>query len=93
MTENLSVFLRDFGVQCSANGHQFLGLLDTPDQTMNMSGVNVVSTMYACTVMTSDATSAGLTSGLSIVVGGVSYVIRDVLLQDDGAFSTLTLSK
>lgn len=92
-SEGLDVYLRDFGVPCVAAGLSFTGILDTPDQTMNMAGINVVSTMYACTVKTSDAQAAGLVSGLVITVGGVAFEIRDVLLTDDGAFTQLTLSK
>lgn len=93
LTESLSVFLRDFGVTCVAGGRTFLGLLDTPDETMNMAGVNVVSTMYECTVQTTDAQAAALSSGSAITVAGQAFVIRDLLLFDDGAFTKLTLSK
>jgi hypothetical protein len=92
-TENRAVFLRDFGVACVANGRSFTGLLDTPDETMNMAGVNVMSTMYQCTVDSAAAQAAGLASGNNVTVNGQPYVIRDVVLIDDGAFTNLTLSK
>ncbi len=91
--ETLDVFFADFGVVCTAGGRTFRGLLDTPDETLNMGGVNILSTMYVCTVKTDDATAAGLVSGSAITVGGVAYVVRDVMLVDDGALSHLTLSK
>jgi hypothetical protein len=91
--ENLDVFLRDFGVPCTANGRTFIGILDTPDETLNMAGVNQLSTMYLLTVKTSDVTAAALVSGNSITVNATAYVVRDVMLDDDGALSHLTLSK
>lgn len=91
--ENLDVFLRDFGLTCVAGSRSFSVLLDTPDETMNMAGVNVLSTMYACTAKTSDVQAAALASGSPVTVAGTAYVVRDVVLQDDGAFTKLTLSK
>ena len=93
IAESLDVFLADFGVICTSGGQTFRGLLDSPDETLNMGGVNIVSTMYVCTAKTADVSAAGVVSGVSVTVGGVSYVVRDVLLVDDGAFSHLTLSK
>lgn len=91
--EGLDTFLADFGLPCVANGRSFTGILDTPDETMNMAGVNVLSTMYACTVKTSDVQAAVLVSGNTITVNGQAFVVRDVMLTDDGAFSNLLLSK
>jgi hypothetical protein len=93
LTENLDVFLRDFGVACSKGAGTFTGILDTPDETMNMGGVNVLSTMYQLTVKTSVSQANSLTSGDSITVAGNPYVIRDVMFEEDGAFTKLTLSK
>ena len=93
LIENLDVFLGTFGVPCFANARNFTGILDTPDETMNMGGVNVLSTMYLCTVKTSDSNAAGLLSGTAITVNGLAFVIRDVMLEDDGAFTKLSLSK
>lgn len=90
--ENPDVFLRDFGVLCVAGGKTFTGLLDTPDETLNMGGVNVLSTMYVCVVKSSDVAVAGVVTGTPITVNGAAYVVRDVLLQDDGVFTHLTLS-
>lgn len=90
--ENPDVFLQDFGVVCVSGGQTFRGLLDTPDETLNMGGVNVVSTMYVLTVKGSDVTLAGIASGVGVTVSGRAYVVRDVLQQDDGVFVHLTLS-
>lgn len=90
--ENPDVFLQDFGVVCVSGGKTFRGLLDTPDETLNMGGVNVVSTMYVLTAKAADVTLAGISSGAGLTVGGRAHVVRDVLQQDDGVFVHLTLS-
>lgn len=87
-----NVYLKDFGLTCVAAGGTFLGILDRPDDVLNMAGVNVTSTMYSLTAKTSDVTAAGLASGAAITVGGRAYVIRDLLSLDDGTFTNLTLS-
>lgn len=91
--ENLDVFLREFGLPCTAGASSFTGILDTPDESMSMAGVSVLSTMYELRCKTSDATAAALVSGSGITVNAVAYVVRDVMLEDDGAFTKLTLSR
>ncbi|MEO8804644.1 MAG: hypothetical protein ABI433_01065 [Burkholderiaceae bacterium] len=86
------VYLRDFGVPCVAAARNFLGIFDRPDDVMNMGGVNIVSTMYALTVKTSDVVAAAILTGSAITVNGTAYVVRDSLAQDDGLFTVLTLS-
>lgn len=89
-----AVFLADFGLPCAAaNGHAFTGILDTPDNTMNMAGVNVISTMYTLTVLTADVSAGAMVGGVNVTVNGAVFVVRDVLLQDDGTFTALSLSK
>lgn len=91
--ENPDVFLRDFGVPCVANGQAFTGILDTPDETLNMAGVNMLSTMYTLTVKTSATTAAALASNTAVTANGIAFVVRDVMLEDDGVFTKLTLSR
>lgn len=91
--EQPDAFLRDFGVPCTAAGRSFTGILDTPDEGLSMAGVNVLSTMYTLVMTTADQVAAGITSGSGIAVNGVAYVVRDVLLQDDGTFTQLNLSR
>lgn len=93
LTENLSVFMRDFGQPCTANGRSFTGILDAPDDTLNMGGVNVLSTMYVLQAAAADVLAAGIVSGTAITVGSTAFVVRDVLSLEDGAFNQLTLSK
>ena len=92
LTENPDVFLQDFGVVCSSGGRSFMGLLDTPDETLNMGGINLISTMYVLAVKSADVAQSAIATGSAITVGGKPYVVRDVLQQDDGVFSNLTLS-
>jgi len=94
LTENLGLFLADFGQPCvaTATSYAFTGILDTPDESMTMAGVAVLSTMYQLTARSSDVQAAGIASGAAITVGARPFVVRDVMLQDDGAFTTLTLS-
>lgn len=93
LSENPDVFLRDFGVPCVANAQSFTGILDTPDETMNMGGVNVLSTMYTLRCKSASVTAAGIASGTAVTVNGVAFVVRDVILEDDGVFSHLSMSK
>lgn len=91
--ENTAVFLREFGVPCQCGMYAFKGILNLPDDTLNMAGVNVLSTMYELIVQNSDVLGGSLASGVNITVNGVAYVIRDVLSVDDGVFNHITLSK
>lgn len=93
IAENLAIFLQDFGVPCSCGATQFVGVLDSPTDVLNMGGTNVLSDMWALLVRSSDVTAAGIATGSSVTVSGTVYTVRDVLLQDDGAFSILNLSK
>jgi hypothetical protein len=79
-TENLEVFLADFGVSCSAGAVSALGILDMPGQVLmdNM----VVNTDYTLTARAADF--GNLLHGDSIVVNGDLYSVREVLLLDDG---------
>ena len=95
LTENLGEYLRDFGVPCSAGAYTFTGILDAPDDTLNMGagGVNVLSTMYVLLVKASDVLAGAIASGSAITVNGQAFVVRDVLSLEDAAFTNLTLSK
>lgn len=92
-SENPDVFLRDFGVPCQAGAYAFTGILNKPDETLNMAGVNVLSTMYLLECKASDVVAGSIASGSAITVNGQSFTVRDVLSVDDGVFNHLTLSK
>lgn len=93
--ENLAVFFADMGVDCVTTGTNvhFRGLLDTPDDLLDQAGVPVVSTEYALTCVTADIAPAGLVYSAGVVINGVTYTVREVLLLDDGALTRIQLMR
>lgn len=89
LTEDLSVFLQDFGVSCTAGAVSALGILDMPSQIV-ADGM-VLSTDYTLTARTADF--GGLLYGDSITVNSVAYQVREVRRIDDGAFVEIGLQK
>lgn len=93
--DDIPDFFADFAVPCvsGANGYAFKGLLDTPDEALSLGGVHMLSTMYLVTAPTTDTTAAALATGVALTVDGVAYVVRDVMLQSDGALTQVSLSR
>lgn len=91
--ENTKVFMADFGVPCTCGAYAFTAILNAPDDTLNMGGVNVLSTMYVLEVRTVDVAGGVLVSGSAVIVNSVPFTVRDVLSIDDAAIVHLTLSK
>ena len=89
ITEDLDIFLADFGVSCTAGAVTALGILDMPSQVL-ANGM-VLSTDYTLTAKASDFGS--LVRGSSITVDSVSYTVRETMLMDDGKFVQLGLQK
>jgi riboflavin synthase alpha subunit len=89
ISEDLNVFLDDFGVSCTAGAVTALGILDTPSQVV-ADGM-VLTTDYRLTAKTSDFGT--LKYGDSISVNGVSYQVRENVLLDDGQFCDLYLQR
>ena len=89
LSEDLSVFLNDFGVSCTAGAVTALGILDMPSQII--SGDMVLSTDYTLTARAADF--GGLKYGDSITVATVAYTVRETRLIDDGAFVEIGLQK
>lgn len=91
MQEDLGVFLADFAKTCVAGGVTFVGLLDQPDDLMNLTRADAHSRQYELTYVTDSVT---LTRGAAVTVAGVSYQVREAPRQlDDGAFSAVLLSR
>jgi len=88
-TEDLDIFLADFGVSCTAGAVTAKGILDMPSQIV-ADGM-VLSTDYTLTAKASDFGSLG--RGSSITVDSVAYTVREVMLVDDGKFVQLGLQK
>lgn len=89
LTEDLNVFLDDFGVSCTAGAISALGILDMPSQII--SGDMVLSTDYTLTCRAADF--GGLLYGDGITVGGVNYQVRETRKIDDGAFVEIALQR
>lgn len=89
ITEDLNLFLEDFGVSCTAGAISALGILDMPSQII--SGDLVLSTDYTLTARAADF--GGLKYGDSITVATIAYQVRETRLIDDGAFVEIGLQK
>lgn len=89
LNEDLTVFLADFGVSCTAGATTALGILDMPSQVV--AGDMVLSTDYSLTARAADF--GGLVYGDPITVGGVNYQVREVRRIDDGMFVEIGLTR
>ena len=88
-TEDLDVFLSDFGQAVIRNGVSYKGILEQPDEIV-ADGL----------VMTTDYELTGKTSALGslvfddiISVDGDNYKVRQARKIDDGKFCTVSLNK
>jgi hypothetical protein len=89
ITEDLGIFLNDFGVSCTAGAITALGILDMPTQVL--AGEMVLSTDYTLTARFADF--GGLVYGDAITVAGTNYQVRETRQLDDGAFIEIGLQK
>jgi len=89
ITEDLDIFLADFGVSCTAGAVTANGILDMPSQIL--SDGMVLSTDYTLTARASNFGS--LIRGNSITVDSVVYTVRETMLIDDGKFVQIALQK
>ena len=89
ISEDLAVFLNDFGVSCTAGAITALGILDMPTQML--AGEMVLSTDYTLTARFADF--GGLKYGDPITVAGTNYQVRETRQLDDGAFVEIGLQK
>jgi hypothetical protein len=89
LSEDLSVFLADFGVSCTSGATTAMGILDMPSQLIADS--MVISTDYQLTAKASDF--GGLKYNDAITVDGVAYTVRETRLIDDGRMCEVSLMK
>jgi hypothetical protein len=89
ITEDLDIFLADFGVSCTAGAVTANGILDMPSQIL--SDGMVLSTDYTLTARASNFGT--LIRGDSITVDSVAYTVRETMLIDDGKFVQIALQK
>ena len=88
-TEDLDLFLADFGVAASSGATSGVGILDMPSEIV-ADGV-VLTTDYRLTCLTS--LFGGLVYGDTMTVDGVNYTVREVMRLDDGAFCAVMLMR
>ena len=89
ITEDLDIFLADFGVSCTAGAVTAQGILDMPMEVL--AGDQVLSTDYTLTARASDF--GDLQYGAEISVNGVPYTVRETRLIDDGAMCQIGLMR
>jgi hypothetical protein len=89
LTEDLDIFLVDFGVSCTAGSTTANGILDMPSQVI--SDGMVLTTDYTLTARASNFGS--LIRGDSITVDGTAYTVRETMLIDDGKFVQLGIQR
>lgn len=89
ITEDLDLFLDDFGVACSSGSNHGIGILDMPSQVV-ADGM-VLTTDYKLTCKAADF--GGLIYGDAITVAGLNYQVRETILIDDGKFVEIMLTK
>jgi hypothetical protein len=88
-TENLDVFLADFGVSVTAGAVSGVGILDMPGELVADGMIITIDYNLRC-----EASKFGtLAYGASITVGGTAYTIRENRLIEDGVFCEITLQK
>ena len=86
----LNIYLNDFGVTCQiGGGTAFLGIFNKPAEIIG--GGLATSIEYLLRSRTSDVSSAS--RGTTITVDSENYTVRENIPEDDGAFTTLLLSK
>ena len=88
-TEDLSIFLADFGVTCTSGATTALGILDMPSQII--SDGMVLSTDFTLTAKFADF--GALIRGAAITVDSVAYTVRETMFVDDGNFVQIALQK
>lgn len=82
---NTQDFLEDFGVLCKVNGAEFLAIMDSPDEIVEMFSNQVVSRAFKLRYASSDV---DLPVGCRItIVDHVYRVQKPTMKVGDGVFS------
>ena len=89
ITEDLDVFMADFGVSCTAGDTTANGILDMPSE--EVIGGMVLSTDYSLTTRFSNFGT--LIAGDAIEVDGEDYTVRQNRRIGDGKFVEIALQK
>ena len=88
-TEDLDIFLADFGDSVEYQGVLYKGILEQPDEIV-ADGL-VMTTDYELTAKTSEL--GGLVFDNILKVNGDSYKVRSARKIDDGSFCLVSLTK
>ena len=88
-TEDLDIFLADFGDAVEYQGVLYKGILEQPDEII-ADGV-VLTTDYELTVKTVDLGT--LAFDTQIEVSNIKYKVRNVRKIDDGTLCKISLTK
>lgn len=89
LTEDLDVFLADFGVSVAAGAISGVGILDMPgQQVMNEM---VISVGYTLTCRTDEFGTLGY--GDSVTADGDEYTVQENMPISDGKFCRITLER
>ena len=89
ITEDLDIYLADFGVSCTAGDTTANGILDMPSE--EVIGGMVLSTDYSLTTRFSNFGT--LIAGDAIEVDGEDYTVRQNRRIGDGKFVEIALQK
>lgn len=89
LSEDLGVFLADFGVPVTSGAISGHGILDMPG--MLVADGMVITTDY--TLRCEASKFGGLIYGAAVTVDGVNYQVRDNRLVEDGKFCDITMLK
>ena len=89
LTEDLSLFLADFGVSVTAGAVSGIGILDMPGELV-ADGM-IITTDYSLRCEASKF--GGLIYGAAMTVDSISYQVRENRLAEDGKFCDITLLK
>ena len=88
-TEDLDIFLADFGDEVIYEGVIYKGILEQPDEIV-ADGL-VMTTDYELTAKTSEL--GGLVFDNTLTVNGDDYKVRSAGKIDDGSFCLVSLTK
>jgi hypothetical protein len=88
-SEDLDLFLADFGVPVTAGDVSGIGIFDMPSEII-ADGV-ILTTDYKVTAKASDF--GDLLNGSQVSVNGAAYTVRNVQFMDDGKFVELMLQR
>lgn len=86
-TEDMAPFLADFGVTVRHGALSARAILDSPTTTA-LGGV-VSLDDHQLTLSADDLPALG--HGETVVIAGVRYLVREVMVLDDGALKRVTL--